>query len=94
MRRNLKPWLFRLLLAMAVAFIAAYATDWAIFRLRGSPCSTITVNHYLSVPLKDRKVEYDFTGATPVPCAIALFPQAGDDPCWLIWRKRNTWDAP
>lgn len=94
MWRDLKRWIFRLLASMAVAFIAAYVTDWAIYRLRGSPSSTITVNHYLQVPLKGQKEEFDYTGATPVTCAVALFPQGDKDPCWLVWRNRNTWDAP
>lgn len=91
---DLKRWAFRLFVSMALAFIAAYITDWAIFRLRGSPYDTVTVNHYLQVPLKGQKEEFDFEGATPVRCAVALFPQGDKDPCWYVWRNRNAWDAP
>lgn len=94
MKSGIKRWLFRLFVSMAAAFIAAYVTDWAIFSLRGSPYATITVNHYIQVPLKGQKVEYDFTGTTPVPCAVALFPQGDKDPCWLVWHNRDKWDAP
>lgn len=91
---DLKRWTLRLFISMAVASIGAFGTDWAIFRLRGSPFTTITVNHYLQVPLKGQKEEYDYTGATPVRCAVALFPQGDKDPCWLVWRNRDTWDEP
>jgi hypothetical protein len=91
---DIKRWLFRLSISMAVAFIAAYATDWAIYTLRGSPSSTILVNRYLEVPLKGQKEEYDFEGSSPVVCAVALFPQGDKDPCWLVWHNRNKWDSP
>lgn len=91
---DIKRWLFRLFLSMAVAFIAAYVTDWAIYKLRGSPSTTITVNQYLEIPLKGQKEEYDYVGASRVRCAIALFPQGDKDPCWLVWHNRNKWEAP
>ncbi len=91
---DLKRWLFRLFMALAVASLAAYVTDWAIYMLRGSPNSTITVNQFLSIPLKGHKEEYDYIGASQVRCAVALFPQGDKDPCWLVWRDRNKWDKP
>lgn len=91
---DIKRWLFRLSISMAIGFIAAYATDWAIYTLRGSPSSTILVNRYLEVPLKGQKEEYDFEGSSPVICAVALFPQGDKDPCWLVWHNRNKWDSP
>lgn len=91
---DLKRWLFRLSISTAVAFIAAYVTDWAIYTMRGSPNSTILVNRYLEVPLKGQKEEYDFEGSSPVVCAVALFPQGDKDPCWLVWHNRDKWDSP
>lgn len=91
---DLKRWLFRLSISMAVAFIAAYVTDWLIYTMRGSPNSTILVNRYLELPLKGQKEEYDFEGSSPVICAVALFPQNDKDPCWLVWHNRNKWDSP
>lgn len=87
-------WSARLLLAMAAASVAAYAADWAIFCLSGSPSSTVTVNRYLSVPLKGHKEEFDYLGASQVVCSVSLFPQGDKDPCWLVWRNRNQWEAP
>ena len=86
-------WSARLLLAMAAASVASYAADWAIFRLSGSPSSTVTVNQYLSVPLKGHKEEFDYLGASQVACSVSLFPQGDKDPCWLVWRNRNKWEA-
>lgn len=94
MWHDLKRWIFRLFLSMAVACIAAYVTDWAIYTMRGSPSSTILVNRYLEVPLKGQKEEYDFEGSSPVVCAVALFPQGDKDPCWLVWRNRDMWESP
>ena len=91
---DLKRWLFRLSISTAVAFIAAYVTDWAIYTMRGSPNSTILVNRDLEVPLKGQKEEYDFEGSSPVVCAVALFPQGDKDPCWLVWHNRDKWDSP
>jgi len=79
-------WLKRAFLIAAVAFVAAYGIDWAVFRMRGSPMSTVTVNRYLVVPLKGNKNEYDFLGTGDQPCSESLFPRAGQTPCWRLRR--------
>jgi hypothetical protein len=85
----MKRWLFRGIVVLVAAFLAAYLGDWTIFRLRGSPMSTVTVNRFLTVPLKGNKLEYDFLGASDVPCSLSLFPQAGQSPCWQLRRNPN-----
>jgi hypothetical protein len=82
-------WLERVVLVLAVGFVATYAGDFAVFKLRGSPRSMVTVNRYLTIPLKGNKQEFDYLGSVPVPCSVSLFPQAGQTPCWQLRRHVN-----
>jgi len=86
---KLKHWLIRGIVVLVAGFVAIYGSDWAIFNLRGSPSSKVTVNRYLTVPLKGNKVEYDFLGSSDVPCSVSLFPQGGKSPCWQLRRNPN-----
>ena len=85
----MKRRLLRLVVVLVAGLVIAYVGDWAIFRLRGSPRSTVTVNHFLTVPLKGNKEEYDYLGSEDVPCSVSLFPQAGLSPCWQLRRNPN-----
>lgn len=85
----MKRWLQRLAVMLVAAFIATYGGDWAIFKLRGSPRSKVTVNRYLVVPLKGQKQEFDYLGSSDVPCSLSLFSQAGQSPCWQLRRNTN-----
>jgi hypothetical protein len=87
----IKRWLVRIAVMLAAAFVAVYASDWIIFKLRGSPQSKVTVNRYLNVPLKGNKQEFDFLGSSDVPCSESLFSQAGQSPCWQLRRNPNQW---
>ena len=82
-------WLIRIFLALAVAFIVLYLGDWAVFKLRGSPQSKVTVNRFLTVPLKGNKQEIDYLGTIDVSCSQSLFPQAGQSPCWRLRANTN-----
>ena len=79
----------RVAVVLVAGFVAAYAGDWAIYKLRGSPHSTVTVNRYLTVPLKGNKQEFDYLGSVDQPCSVSLFPQAGQSPCWQLRRNPN-----
>jgi hypothetical protein len=92
MMRWLGRWLLRIVVAIAAISLVAFAIDWTVYKLRGSPHSTVAVSQFLSVPLKGQKTEYDYLGTANVPCAIALFPQSGQDPCWYLRRNPNQWD--
>lgn len=92
MYRWLGGWLFRAFLFVAAATLVAYAADTIVYLARGSPSSTVTVNRFMGVPLKGHKVEYDFLGSDQVPCARAIFPHNGQDPCWHLRRNPNQWD--
>ncbi|HEY1904302.1 MAG TPA: hypothetical protein VGG56_17870 [Terracidiphilus sp.] len=85
----MKRWLQRGLLVLVAAFVAAYGGDWAVFKLRGSPSSTVTVDRYQTVPLKGNKIEYDYLGTEEVACSVSLFPQGGQSPCWRLRRNPN-----
>lgn len=82
-------WLQRGSLVLAVAFVVVYAADWAVFRLRGSPQAKVTVNRYVTIPLKGNKQEFDYLGSSDVPCSVSLFPQTGQTPCWQLRRNPN-----
>jgi hypothetical protein len=86
---KLKRWLIRVVVVLMVGFVVVWLGDWAIFKLRGSPMSKVTVNQFQTVPLKGTKVEYDYLGSTDVPCSQSLFPQAGQSACWQLRRNPN-----
>ncbi len=87
--RWLVHWLLRVIVVLTVAFVAAYGGDWAVFKLRGSPTSKVTVNRYLTIPLKGNKQEFDYLGTIDAPCSVSLFPQAGQSACWQLRRNPN-----
>jgi hypothetical protein len=85
----MKRWLQRIAMGLIAAFVAVYAGDLLIFKLRGSPTSMVTVSQFQTVPLKGNKIEYDYIGTSSVPCAVSLFPQAGLNSCWRMRRNPN-----
>jgi hypothetical protein len=79
-------WLGYSLLGVLGIAALVYIGDCAVFYLRGKPQDQVTVSRYLAMPLKGNKTEYYFEGTQPMPCARALFPQAGANPCWYVRR--------
>ncbi len=82
-------WLRRIAVGMVMAFVALYAGDWAVYKMRGSPQGSVNVSRTLVVPLKGNKQEYDYLGASDVPCAVSIFSQDGKSPCWQLRRNQN-----
>ena len=82
-------WIFRAAVALALLFAVVYGGDWVVYKLRRSPQSKVTVNQYMTIPLKGRKTEYDYQGSFDQPCAVALFAQGGLTPCWRLKRNPN-----
>ena len=80
-------WAVRVLAGLIGLFVAVYTGDSATYLLRGAPAGKVTVNRYLAIPLKGNKQEFDYQGTVDVPCAVALFPQSGLDPCWQVRRN-------
>ena len=87
MTRWLVHWLLRTIVVLMVVFVATYGSDWAVFKLRGSPISKVTVNRYVTIPLKGNKQEFDYLGTIDAPCSVSLFPQAGLNACWQLRRN-------
>jgi hypothetical protein len=85
----MRRWLERVVVVLLAGFVCVYAGDWAVFKLRGSPHATVTVNRMLTVPLKGNKIEFDYQGSSDVPCSVSLFPQGGQSPCWQLRRNPN-----
>jgi hypothetical protein len=85
----MKRWLRRAVVALLAGFVATYGGDWAVFRLRGSPHSKVTINRYVTIPLKGNKQEFDYLGSADVACSISLFSQGGQSPCWQLRRNTN-----
>jgi hypothetical protein len=89
MMRCLVRWLQRGFVVLVAAIVVVYAADWAVFKLRGSPQDKVTVNRYVTIPLKGNKQEFDYLGSSDVPCSVSLFPQTGETPCWRLRRNPN-----
>lgn len=87
-------WLRRILFALAALFIALYLGDWAVYRIRGAPTQSVSVNQFVNIPLKGRKTEYDYLGSSNLRCAVALFPQDGLDACWRLRRSARQFPSP
>jgi hypothetical protein len=85
----MKDWIKRVAIFLVAGFVAVYAGDWALYKLRGSPNSTVTVSQFQTVPLKGNKIEYDYMGTANVACSVSLFPQGGESPCWRLRRNPN-----
>lgn len=76
-------------MTLAVILAALYGGDWLVYHYRaahGTAFDSVKVNQFMAVPLKNGKNEYDYTGSEQVECVRALFPWAGDDPCWWVRR--------
>lgn len=82
-------WVKRIVLALAATFVVSYCSDWALYKITGSPQGTVTVRRTISVPLKGNKIEVDYLGTSEVPCSLSLFPQGGESPCWHLRRHAN-----
>lgn len=82
-------WARRIILVLVAAFVALYAGDWAVYRMRGSPQESVKVSQTLVVPLKGNKQEYDYLGTSDVPCSVSIFSQGGESPCWELRRNQN-----
>lgn len=90
--RWLGVWILRVLGAFAAVVVVSFVIDLAFYVLRGSPQSSVTVNQFMSVPLKGQKTEYDFLGTANVACDLALFPHGGETPCWYLKSHANQWE--
>ncbi len=89
MMRSVVRWTQKVVVVIAAVFALSYGSDWILFKLRGSPFSKVTINRYVTIPLKGGKQEFDYLGSFDVPCSRSLFPQAGQSACWQLSRNPN-----
>lgn len=83
---------------LLIAALMTYAADWAVFEVRlsrGTGLQSVSVDQFLTTPLKGQKTEYDYLGTSAVNCASALFPQYAasqwNTPCWYLKRHNVSW---
>lgn len=89
MKSLIWKWARRVVVTTVAGFIALYLGDMAVYNLRGSPQGHVHVNQTIVVPLKGNKQEYDYLGASDVPCSVSIFSQGGEDACWMLRRNQN-----
>lgn len=81
--------LTRLLAGLAFVLVLIYAGDTMFYVLRShrnAANGTVQVSLVTAVTLKADKLAYYPEGTTEVPCATALFPHGGMNPCWYVRR--------
>lgn len=83
---------------LLITIVALYALDFAAFharQFRGAGLSTVSVDQFLSTPLKGNKAEYDYLGTSNQTCSRSLFPQYASSvwnpPCWYLRRHAASW---
>jgi hypothetical protein len=85
----LRALLITLTIALTLTALA-YATDSLLFRYRvarnRNPFSQVMVYAYDAVPQKSGKTQFIFHDPQLQTCVNALFPHAGDPPCWYLRR--------
>jgi hypothetical protein len=84
------------LLWLLAAALLLWLGDWAVWRVRvwhGGGYDTVEVNQILLTPLKNHRMKADEQSTADQPCARALFPHGGDDPCWWLRRHSTVWQS-
>jgi hypothetical protein len=80
---------------LLVALVLLYVADWAFLRARisrGTAFQTVQVHQFIATPLKGQKEEFDYDGDVAAMCSRAIFPQAGNPPCWWLKRHTSSWE--
>ena len=80
----------RAVVTALIVIACVYAVDFAIVRIRmaskSSVFGSVAVRPYYAVPQKNKKTEFIFDDPQEQTCVHALFPQAGNMPCWYLAR--------
>lgn len=88
--RKVKKWTADALLYLLAAALLLWCADWAVWRMRvrhGVGYGSVQVTQLLLTPLKNHRIKADEQGIVDQPCARAIFPHGGQDPCW--WLRRH-----
>jgi hypothetical protein len=90
LRVRLRRFFVASILTIAGAAAISFILDYAVFRLRvaenWAPYGSVIVEHYDAIPQKSGKTQLIFDPPAPQTCVNALFPHAGDLPCWYLSR--------
>jgi hypothetical protein len=90
LRETLRRTFLAVLLSVLGAAILAFGADFAVFRMRvatnRNPYGSVVVSHYYAVVQKNGKTQFIFDPPQPQSCVHALFPHAGQQPCWYLSR--------
>jgi hypothetical protein len=84
-----------LLWLIAIALLV-WCGDWAVWRIRvrhGAGYSSVQVTQFLLTPLKNSRIKADEQSTVDQPCARAIFPHGGQDPCWWLRRHATQWQS-
>jgi len=83
-----------------IGLACLYPADWAIFQARmsqGTGMGSVAVQHFLKVPFKGNRAEYDYEGTENDSCSRSLFPQysasAWNPPCWWLEKHKVRWES-
>jgi hypothetical protein len=80
-------------ISLAVALFVLYAGDSILFHYKAATnrnaFGTVTVDQFYSIAEKANRTEFNYAGSVTQPCVHALFPHAGDNPCWYASRHRE-----
>lgn len=78
------------MLGLLVVAVLAFGVDFAVFRMRVAmnhdAYGSVVVSHYYAVLQKNGKTQFIFDPPGPQTCVNALFPHAGNLPCWYLRR--------
>lgn len=75
----------RVALGLALAALAMYGVDWAVWRVRvarGGGMGTVHVTWFQVAELKGGKEQFYPDGEGDVGCSESVFAQGGLQPCW------------
>ncbi len=90
---TMRPSTKRALLLTGLGLLVLYAGEDLSLRYRiprgREPFGSVQVNHFMAVPLKNGKSEFDFTGAEAESCVRAIFPHLAKSPCWYLSRHNE-----
>jgi hypothetical protein len=90
---RLKGLLLRIVVAVVLLVLLAYAGDYISVRYRipkgRDPFSTVTIQPYYAIHEKNGRTEYDFAQPETQVCVRSLFPHLGYSPCWYVNRHTD-----
>lgn len=90
---RLKGLLLRIVVAVVLLVLLAYAGDYISVRYRipkrRDPFSTVTIQPYYAIHQKNGRTEYDFAQPETQVCVRSMFPHFGYSPCWYVNRHTD-----